>query len=71
VTALVGLQERIEDAKLARAEAERLVQEQAAKNDDLQYIIDHGNEDAIIEDIARDKLGLVMPGEKVFYDGTK
>jgi cell division protein FtsB len=34
----------------------------------LSYDIAHSGDDATIEDIARDKLGLVKPGEKIFYD---
>ena len=35
---------------------------------ELEYQIEHGADDETIEDIARNKLGLVYPGEKIFYD---
>ena len=34
----------------------------------LQYQIDHSEDDDMIESVAREKLGLVKPGEKIFYD---
>jgi cell division protein FtsB len=44
------------------------VTEMTQKNAELQYQIDHGTDEETIEEIARNKLGLVLPGEKVFYD---
>lgn len=35
---------------------------------DLEYAIDHQNDAETIADIARDKLGLVMPDERIYYD---
>ena len=35
---------------------------------ELQYQIDHSEDDDMIESVAREKLGLVKPGEKIFYD---
>ena len=34
----------------------------------LQDQIDHSEDDDMIESVAREKLGLVKPGEKIFYD---
>ena len=30
--------------------------------------VDHSEDDDMIESVAREKLGLVKPGEKIFYD---
>lgn len=35
---------------------------------ELQYQIDHSDDDDMRESVAREKLGLVKPGEKIFYD---
>lgn len=35
---------------------------------DLEYALDHQNDLDTIADIARDKLGLVMPDERIYYD---
>ena len=67
-TTLVSLNAQINDAKL---EKERLQQEYVDRTlaiADMQYAIDHSDEDKTIEDIAREKLGLVKPGERIFYD---
>jgi len=47
------------EAELARLQRE---------NAELEYEIAHSDDDATIESIARSKLGLVRPGEKIFYD---
>ena len=31
-------------------------------------MLEHSDDPDALEDLARDKLGLVKPGEKVFYD---
>ena len=43
---------------------------QIEENDRLQEIIDREDKSEYIEKIAREKLGFIMPGEKVFYDVT-
>ena len=37
-------------------------------NAELQYQIDHSDDDDMTESVARKKLGLVKPGERFFYD---
>ena len=37
-------------------------------NAQLRYAIEHADDPSTMEDIARQKLGLVMPDEKIFYD---
>lgn len=44
------------------------VEQQQQKNDSLKESIDNGSSEEEMEQIARDELGLVSPGEKVFYD---
>ncbi len=39
-----------------------------AENKALQDKMNDGNKDEYVEEIARDKLGYVMPGEKVYQD---
>jgi len=55
----------------ARAEKEALavqVEEQQQENDAISADIAAGNTQEKMEEIARDELGLVSPGERVFYD---
>ena len=43
---------------------------QLSIKDRLQAIVDSEDKSDYMEQIAREKLGFVMPGEKVFYDVT-
>lgn len=65
---LNGTKNKIE----AAGEQQRLLQEQVdaalQENAELQYDIDHAGDPETIAEIAWTKLGLVMPGEKIFYD---
>lgn len=56
-------------------QAETLLQElkteEAAltqSNAELRYAMEHAGQPEIIAEIARDKLGLVMPGETIYFD---
>lgn len=44
--------------------------QQVAENENLQDIIDNSDKDSYIERVAREKLGYVKPGEKVYYNIT-
>lgn len=46
------------------------LEQQQAENSQLQAVIDGGDQEEYIERIARDKLGYVLPGEKVYYNVT-
>ena len=50
------------------ATLQQQVSEMTQANAELQYPIDHSEDDDMIESVAREKLGLVKPGEKIFYD---
>ena len=50
------------------APLQQQVSEMPQSNAELQYQIDHSEDDDMIESVAREKLGLVKPGEKIFYD---
>lgn len=60
-------------SKIAAAAAEReklrtQVDEALQKNAELEYDIAHASDNETIAEIARTKLGLVEPGEKIFCD---
>ena len=44
------------------------VEDAQQENARLEYEIEHSEDPETIEQIAREKLGLVKPGEKIFYD---
>jgi len=65
---LVSLKVQVSDARETRDELQESVDGVLQTNTELQYAIDHSTDPETIEDIARSKLGLVKPGEKIFYD---
>ena len=68
VVSLVSVRSRIAEAQELREELSRQVAAVSQTNEELSYQIEHGADDKTIEEIARDKLGLVLPGETIFYD---
>ena len=65
---LISLRGRIEAVQKARSDVRRAVAEIELSNAELEYEIENCNEPNVIADIARSDLGLVLPGERVFYD---
>lgn len=68
VVSLVQLQRRIDAAERSRDALEQQVLEMQAENEAIAYKVGHSDDRETLEDIARSKLGLVLPGEIVFYD---
>ena len=68
---LVSLKVQVSGAREKRDTLQGQVDTVLQNNTELQYQIDHSTDSETIEDIARDKLGLVKPGEKIFYDISK
>ena len=68
VITLVQLQLEIKDKKEMAAQVNQQYQSQKLENEELQQILDNGDESKYIERVARDVLGYVLPGERVYYD---
>ena len=68
VISLFNLQGKVNEALAEKSRLENEVKQLSQINAELEYEIAHSDDDSTIEDIARDKLGLVKPGEKIFYD---
>jgi len=66
--ALLGMRAKIEDAEAYRNHLAEQVEQKRTVTADLQYKIDHKDDDETIADVARTDLNLVAPGEKVFYN---
>ena len=66
--ALVNTRGRVAAAEADRAALQAKVDVALRENAELEYDIEHAGSPEIIAEIARSKLGLVMPGEKIFYD---
>ena len=65
---LVGMRGQVAAARTERDRMEEQVKNLSAANAAVKYEIEHNGETETIESIARDKLGLVLPGETVYYD---
>lgn len=65
---LIGARERTTVAEADRAALQAQVDALLRENAELEYDIEHAGDPTVIAEIARTKLGLVMPGEKIFYD---
>ena len=63
---VIKIKEREKTAKQVSAQYEQ----QLAENERLQKVADGGSQEDYIERVAREKLGYVMPDEKVYYDIT-
>lgn len=65
---LIDLKTKIENTQEVKDMLQQQVDGKTVSNAELEYAIEHSDdEDAIIE-FAKDKLGLVMPGEIIFFD---
>ena len=65
---LLALGGRISDAKAQANALNEEVQALTMANETLSDEIEHAADKNLIMDIARTELGLVEPGEKVFFD---
>jgi len=65
---LTSVKGRIETAEADRAVLQAKLDIAMREKAELEYDIEHAGDPEIIAEIARTKLGLVMPGEKIFYD---
>ncbi len=70
VVTIIDLQLEIRDRKEVLAQLENEHQQLVTENNRLQTILDSDDKGSYKEQIAREKLGFVLPNEKVFYDIT-
>ena len=68
VVTLSRVNTRVEEAKRTRDAMAAEAQALAVSNASLEYEIAHCNDLDMIEKVAREKLGLVLPGEIIYYD---
>lgn len=65
---LYRLQNQVADAQAQKEALAAQVEAQQQANDALSADIAAGDSQEKMEEIARDELGMVSPGERVFYD---
>lgn len=70
VLSIVQLQITIKARRQVKEQKISAYEQQINKNERLQAIVDNEDKSQYIEQVAREKLGFVKPGEKVFYDVT-
>ena len=65
---LMNMKSKVDEAAKAEAQLQAQIEAIQETNASLQFAIDNQDDPETIEGIARDKLGLVMPDERIFYD---
>jgi cell division protein FtsB len=65
---MAGQEKLIKAKQVEMKQVEAMVEEEKALNQELKNQKEEVNSDQYIEKVAREKLGLVKPGEKVFVD---
>lgn len=70
IITIIDLQLEIRDRKEVYEQLDNEYEQIVADNNRLQAIVDNDDKSAYMEQVAREKLGFVMPNEKVFYDIT-
>ena len=68
VVSLVTVRSKTAALNAQTQQLQQQVTDMTQFNAELEYKIEHSEDADTIEEIARDKLGLVKPGEKIFYD---
>ena len=71
VVMLINLRSDINSATEDLNELQQEITDKELSNAQRSYAIENRESDEVIEDVAREKLGLVSPGEQVFYDDGK
>lgn len=69
ITSLTVLRGKIEDANIAKAQLTEQVADKTAENEKMQYAIENRDDDDVIREVAKDKLGLVEQDEEIYYIG--
>jgi cell division protein FtsL len=67
---ILSLRSQIQDAQAEEAVYAQRLHELQTTNAKLQEDLDNQDSQELIEDIARDELGMVSPGEKIFRYGS-
>lgn len=65
---LMNMKTKVSEASKTEAQLQAEIEAIQEENASLRYAIENQDDPATIEDIARDRLGLVMPDERIFYD---
>lgn len=67
VLTLVNVRQQISDANAAIDTLTQQVDEQTQDNTELSNAIENRDDPSYVEDLARERLGLVAPNDRVFF----
>ena len=67
IITLVNVRHQIGDAHAAIETLTEQVNDQTQANTELSNAIENRNDPSYLEDVARERLGLVAPNDRVFY----
>ena len=67
IITLVNVRQQIGDAHAAIETLTEQVNDQTLANTELSNAIENRNDPSYLEDVARERLGLVAPNDRVFY----
>ena len=67
IITLVNVRQQIGDAHAAIETLTEQVNDQTQANPELSNAIENRNDPSYLEDVARERLGLVAPNDRVFY----
>ena len=67
IITLVNVRQQIGDALAAIETLTEQVNDQTQANTELSNAIENRNDPSYLEDVARERLGLVAPNDRVFY----
>ncbi len=70
IITIIDLQLEIRDRKEVKEQLDMEYEQILTENERLQAIVDSEDKGSYMEQVAREKLGFVMPNEKVFFDIT-
>ncbi len=65
---LVRMQQKLADAERTAGELQAEVEQLEKSNAALEYAVENADDPDVLESVARDKLGLVKPDDRVFID---
>lgn len=65
---LISLHAQIEEAKDIQSQLDQQVESMETVNAEMEYSLENSEDDDVIADIARDKLGMTYPDEEIYSE---
>lgn len=65
---LMGMRQKLNEARAEQQELAERVAKQEQENRSLEAALERADDTEYLQELARDQLGMVTPGQKDFYD---